>query len=85
MDLQRVGDSVYTPKWLSNSVTDITKAIGSELSKNEALVEGSKTMNKGIEAAGDIVDTSFDIFSWVKNNWQIAVVGLVALLVLLRD
>lgn len=27
----------------------------------------------------------FDIYTWIKENWQLAIIGFVALLVLLRD
>jgi len=36
-------------------------------------------------AAASAVEGSFDIIIWLKNNWQIAVIGAVALLVLLKD
>jgi len=33
----------------------------------------------------ETVTAAFDILVWIKDNWQLAVLGLVALLVLLRD
>lgn len=50
---------------------------------------------KNLEALGVVSSTAgsvkevaakgFDIVVWIKENWQLAVLGLVALLVLLKD
>lgn len=78
-------DCMYTPKWLSGAVTDITKIVGGKLAENEKLVDASKEANKVIDKAGDVVDDTFDFFKWSSSNWQLLVIGAVALVVLLRD
>lgn len=47
----------------------------------EALTGVSSTAETAANAAGDV----FDIVAWIRGNWQLAILGLVALLVLLRD
>lgn len=51
--------------------------------------ESATTQKQGVEAAQSVVNavitTPVNIVSWLTNNWQIAVVGVVALLVLIRD
>ena len=40
---------------------------------------------ESFENIADNVGGPFDIVVWVRENWQLAVLGLVAFLVLLRD
>lgn len=43
---------------------------------------------KNVEAKNKVTtaaESGFDIIAWVRENWQLAIVGIVALLVLLRD
>ena len=37
------------------------------------------------ENMADSIGGQFDFIHWIRGNWQIAVLGVVALLVLLRD
>lgn len=37
------------------------------------------------EVGGAVVGGTFDFIVWVRENWQLAVLGLVALLILLKD
>lgn len=48
------------------------------LGMQDKVVDTAKT-------ATDVVSGTFDIIAWIKENWQLAVLGLVALLVILRD
>ena len=43
------------------------------------------TAENVVEVVGDIAGSTFDVFVWIKDNWQLAILGFVALLVLLRD
>ena len=45
----------------------------------------AKKVTKTADAAATAVNASFDIIAWLKENWQLAIVGVVALLVLLKD
>ncbi len=48
----------------------------------------SDIVDAGRESIESMIDNSnakFDFVSWIRANWQLAVLGLVALLVLLRD
>lgn len=73
-----------TPKWLSDGVTGFATWIGGILGKNEKLVDASKNMNRGIAKAGEVVDGGFDVLVWVKANWQLVILGSIAILVIVR-
>lgn len=45
------------------------------------LSDNAKTNKEAVDNVKEV----FDIFLWVKENWQLAIVGVVALLVLLKD
>lgn len=36
-------------------------------------------------SAANVISDSFDIVSWIKQNWRLSILGLVAIWVLLRD
>lgn len=74
-----------TPEWVQKSVTGIAKFVGNLLGKNKKLVDASKQLNKVVEKGGELVDEGFDVIKWIGSNWQLVVVGFIALLVLLRD
>lgn len=51
----------------------------------EAKENMQQSTGKFFEVVGTIVKTPFDFVAWLYNNWQLAIIGVVALLVLLRD
>ncbi|MBR0596593.1 hypothetical protein [Sinanaerobacter chloroacetimidivorans] len=54
----------------------------------EKVTDGFKnvvtTTGKAVDAGSTVVSSSFDFIVWIKENWQISIVGLVALIVILR-
>lgn len=51
----------------------------------EAKESMQQSTGKFFEIVGTIVKTPFNFVAWLYNNWQLAIIGVVALLVLLRD
>lgn len=47
--------------------------------------ESAKVQKEGAQVITSIVTTPVNVIDWIAKNWQIAVVGVIALLVLLRD
>lgn len=49
----------------------------------------TKKIEVGLESAGNVVESvitaPFDIIIWLKNNWQLALIGGVAVLILIKD
>lgn len=44
-----------------------------------------QSTNKFFDIVGTIVKTPFDFVSWIYNNWQLVIIGVIAVMVLLRD
>lgn len=62
--------------------------LGSEKGYQERVEKNQQHADKAkkvIDNTQAIATGAFDIVSWLINNWQLAVLGLIALLVLLRD
>ena len=51
----------------------------------EAKEKMQQSTDKFFNVVGTIIKTPFDFVGWLYNNWQLAIIGSVALLVLLRD
>jgi len=47
--------------------------------------ETAKVQKDGAQVLKEVATTPFDFITWVGQNWQLVVVGAVAILVLLRD
>ena len=41
-------------------------------------------VNKAAETVKDTAGAAFDIVSWLWDNWQLAIVGAIALLILIK-
>lgn len=57
-----------------------TAWLGNNLKKSDTAVNTARTVN----TVADAVDNSIDIAGWFISNWQLAIVGAVALLVLIK-
>jgi len=51
----------------------------------DKIKENAAIQKKGGKVIETIVTAPFDIVGWLINNWQLAVIGAVAILVLIRD
>lgn len=47
--------------------------------------EAKETQREAIKKVGDVLTAPLDVIKWITSNWQIALVGLIALFVLIRD
>lgn len=47
--------------------------------------EAKETQREAIGKVGDVLTAPLDVIKWITSNWQIALVGLIALFVLIRD
>lgn len=47
--------------------------------------EAKETQREAIGKVGDILTAPLDVIKWITSNWQIALVGVIALFVLIRD
>lgn len=45
----------------------------------------TETTGAVVDTAGAVVEGAFDFVAWIRGNWQLAILGIVALLVLLKD
>lgn len=57
-----------------------TTWLGNNLKKSDTAVNTARAVN----TVADTVDSSIDIVGWAFSNWQLAIVGAVALLVLIK-
>lgn len=49
------------------------------------VVRSAHVQDKSEKVEEKVLDPAFNFVSWINENWQLAVVGVVALLVLLKD
>jgi len=59
-----------------------------ESSPNQSKIispEAKEIQREAIGKVGDVLTAPLDVIKWLTSNWQIAVVGLIALFVLIRD
>lgn len=47
--------------------------------------EAKETQREAIGKVADVLTAPLDVIKWITSNWQIALVGLIALFVLIRD
>lgn len=58
----------------------------SATSQNKVISTAAKvTQNEVIKNIVDVIKTPFDIIAWITGNWQLAVIGVVAIFILIRD
>ena len=55
---------------------------GQRLAENGSPV--TDAIDKGVSGVKDVVTSGGSVIKWLTNNWQIAILGAVALLLLLR-
>lgn len=58
----------------------VTSWLGNNLKKSDVAVNTAHVVN----GVADTVDSSIDIVGWIFTNWQLSIVGAVALLVLIK-
>ena len=57
----------------------------SKITQKETIVEVGKAVGNFGDLVLGIVTSPLKLIKWFADNWQIAIVGLIALLVLFRD
>lgn len=57
----------------------------SETKVGQGINKAAENVGSVIDAARTVATAPFDFIVWIKDNWQLAVVGAVAILVLIRD
>lgn len=60
----------------------------SSADNNQHKVMNDDTRNTQKEALGnfiDVIKAPFDFVNWFKNNWQLGLIGLICVLILLKE
>lgn len=63
----------------------VLRYFGTKSKVSDAFKSGVENVGGVVDAGAGVVSSVFDITVWLKDNWQIAIIGAVALLVILRD
>lgn len=57
----------------------------SETKVGQGINKAADNVGAVVEAAQSVATVPFDFIMWMKDNWQLAILGAVAILVLIKD